>query len=127
MRQGILLSADKRPLRQYRYMELKDLIRAARKAKGLSQAALADLLHVNKSAVAQWELGSTRPTNESMAALKSVLSIGEQISPVGSAPYAGEIVEDPDELALLRFWRSLSIEKRRAVVELLHIGRPSDR
>lgn len=120
-----MLSADKRPIGQYPLMELKDLIRAARKAKGLSQARLAELIGVNKSAVAQWELGSTNPNNDSMAALRGVLSIEEQISPIGSSPYAGELVEDPDELALLKFWRSLSVEKKRAVVDLLHIGRPS--
>lgn len=105
-------------------MEITDLIRMARKEKKLSQAALADLIGVNKSAVAQWETGVTRPTNENMAALRSILSLSEQIAPVGSAPYAGEIIEDPDELALIKFWRSLSHEKRRAVVDLLHIGRP---
>lgn len=119
-----MLSDDKRVIGQYPHMELKDLIRTARKAKGLSQAALADLIGVNKSAVAQWEIGSTNPSNDSMAALRSVLSIEEQVSPIGSAPYAGELVEDPDELALLKFWRSLSSEKKRAVVDLLHIGRP---
>ena len=119
-----MLSDDKRVIGQYPHMELKDLIRAARKAKGLSQAALADLIGVNKSAVAQWEIGSTNPSNDSMTALRSVLSIEEQVSPIGSAPYTGELVEDPDELALLKFWRSLSSEKKRAVVDLLHIGRP---
>lgn len=119
-----LLSADKRAYGYYPRMEIKDLIRSARKAKGLSQAALAEQIGVNKSAVAQWELGSTRPNEDSMAALKLILSIEDHISPVGSSPYNGQLVEDPDELALLKFWRSLSVEKRRAVVELLHIGLP---
>ncbi|WP_156474807.1 helix-turn-helix domain-containing protein [Acetobacter cerevisiae] len=105
-------------------MELKDLIRAARKEKKLSQAALAELIGVNKSAVAQWEAGYTNPSNDSMDALRSVLSFSEQIAPIGSAPYAGELVDDPDELALIRFWRSLTDEKRRVVIDLLHIGRP---
>lgn len=30
-----------------------------------------------------------------------------------------------DELALIKFWRSLSIEKKQAVTELLHIGIPT--
>lgn len=119
-----MLSAHKQRIGQYSGMELKDIIRAARKEKGLSQARLAELVGVNKSAVAQWELGSTRPNNDSMAAIRAVLSIEEQINPIGSAPYAGELIEDPDELALLKFWRSLTIEKKRAVVDLLHIGRP---
>ncbi|KXV69070.1 hypothetical protein AD952_14525 [Acetobacter cerevisiae] len=119
-----MLSADKRALRQYLRMELKDLIRAARKEKKLSQAALAELIGVNKSAVAQWEAGYTNPSNDSMDALRSVLSFSEQIAPIGSAPYAGELVDDPDELALIRFWRSLTDEKRRVVIDLLHIGRP---
>lgn len=123
-RQDILLSADKRPVGHYAAMEITDLIRIARKEKKLSQAALADLIGVNKSAVAQWETGVTRPSNENMAALRSILSLSDKIEPVGSAPYAGEIVEDPDELALIRFWRSLTDEKRRAVIDLLHIGRP---
>ena len=123
--QEILLSEDKRTIGQYPRMELKDIIRSARKQRKLSQAALADIIGVNKSAVAQWETGLTRPNKESMAALRSVLALSEQISPIGSAPYAGELVENIDELALLRFWRSLSPEKKRAVAELLHIGIPA--
>lgn len=105
-------------------MEIADLIRTARKAAKLSQAKLAEELGVNKSAVAQWELGNTIPTDVNMSALKAVLSIADKIEPSPTAPYGGQIVEDPDELALLRFWRSLTAEKKRAVVDLLHIGRP---
>ncbi|OUJ10216.1 hypothetical protein HK28_06000 [Acetobacter sp. DsW_063] len=100
-----------------------DIIRAARKKAGLSQRALAQKLGLSAGAVAQWETDTTTPTNDNWMALRSLIEIPKQIEPSGAIPYGGELVEDADELALLRFWRSLDDVKRRVVLELLHIDK----
>lgn len=100
-------------------MELKDLISRARQRAGYSQRALAAKLDVVPSAVAQWELGLTRPTEDKMPALRALLDIDEAISPAPGAPYAGQLVDDPDELALLRFWRGLNREERAFMLRRL--------
>lgn len=98
-------------------MDIGDLIRQKRKALKLSQAALAELLQVNKSAVAQWELNVTRPTEANMAVLKRILGIeaGPQSSP--GAPYRGKLVEDPDLLAWLDFLESVPSAERRILAK----------
>lgn len=118
-----LLSANKRLWLHYADMKPGDIIKAARNKAGLSQRALAALLKITPSAVAQWEIHDTVPTQDNWTALRSILSIPDKIEPSGSAPYGGEVVDDPDELALLQFWRSLDDDKKRAVIDLLHIGR----
>ncbi|NHN93805.1 helix-turn-helix domain-containing protein [Acetobacter sicerae] len=100
-----------------------DIIRTARNKAGLSQRALAKILKVSAGAVGQWETDLTLPTQENWAALRAVLSIQDKLDPSDSSPFGGQVIEDPDELALLRFWRSLTDEKKRAVIDLLHIGR----
>lgn len=103
-------------------MEISDLIRVLRKNAGLSQAALAGKLGVNKSAVAQWELGTTRLTNANFAALKLELGINEDIVIADSSPFEGKLIERPSEISLIDWWRSLTEQKRRFVIELLQIG-----
>ena len=105
-------------------MEIGHLIAKARAQKSLSQRKLASLLNVGPSAVAQWELGSTHPTNENMAALRAILEIQVAISDRPTAPYSGQIVDDPDELALLRFWRGLSIGEREFMLRRLMLNPP---
>jgi len=107
----------------YAGMTPGDVIRAARKKKKMSQRELAKLINVSPGAVGQWETDQTSPSNENWSAIRAVLSIEDVVAPSATAPYGGQIVEDPDELALLRFWRSLDTDKRRTVVDLLHIGR----
>ncbi|WP_336946695.1 helix-turn-helix domain-containing protein [Asaia sp. HN010] len=104
-------------------MRISDLIRSYRKEKGLSQRELAEALGINKSAVAQWELGNTEPSHKNMLNVRSILGISDVIAPSGTRPYSGEFIEDPDELALIHFWRSLDLAKRSAVIDLLHIGK----
>jgi len=106
-------------------MEISDLIRSKRKAARLSQRALADILQLSRSAVAQWEGGDTVPKAENMVILKALLNINDVVEPSPSAPYGGQLVDDPDELAWLNFWRSMTDERRMMVTELLHIGLPS--
>lgn len=50
-------------------------IRQARKALGLSQQSLADMVGVNQSAISGWERGDSDPTTDNMAATAIVLSV----------------------------------------------------
>lgn len=117
-----LLSAYKRLARQSMLMDLGTLIRAGRNEAGLSQRALAKLVGVSPGAVAHWESNDSRPTVDKMGELKRILGIKVAVEPSPGTPYAGQLVEDPDELALLAFWRSLDRDGRTHLVKLLHIG-----
>ena len=68
--------------------EFSEKITAARKAKGLSQEAAAELLSVSRQAVAKWENGKSRPSAENLLALSKLYGIPpEELSPV--LPSAG--------------------------------------
>jgi transcriptional regulator with XRE-family HTH domain len=100
-------------------MKAAEWVKAGRERLGLSQRGLARLLGVNNSAVAQWELSSSKPTLAhllDMAAQFSA-SVGPLFGPGGD--YPGELVEDPDELLLLHRWRQLAPEHRASVALML--------
>ncbi|AYG01444.1 helix-turn-helix domain-containing protein [Lactococcus allomyrinae] len=55
--------------------ELGDTIREARKAKGLSQKALAESLHFSKQTICGWEKGRAQPDFDTLKHLVSLLDI----------------------------------------------------
>ena len=77
------------------------------------------MVGVNKSAVAQWELGSTLPKGHNMAAVRRILSIDDNTAAPSGQPFAGQIVDDPDELALLWLWRILDRDERKIVLRMI--------
>ena len=119
-----LLSAEACGLGDFADMEIGELIKLKRKEQRITQRVLASELGVAHSAVAQWELGVTLPTSANMAALKVILGIGGTVQSSAGSPYEGELVDDPDELAWLNFWRSLTRERKVMVTDLLRIGLP---
>ena len=54
-------------------LPLGEKIKLARQRLGLSQQELADLLRVDRKSVSNWELGHTRPTRLTLAALELIL------------------------------------------------------
>ncbi len=56
-------------------MPLSDRIKAARDAKGLSQAALGKLIGVSRVAVTQWESGETAPTHGKLPVIADALGV----------------------------------------------------
>ena len=54
-------------------MELNEVIRTARKRKGLSQEELSNLLDVSRQAVQKWESGSSQPELTKLVQLSNVL------------------------------------------------------
>jgi transcriptional regulator with XRE-family HTH domain len=69
-----------------------DTIRAARKAKGLGQDDVAEVLEVKQPAVSAWESGRKYPTVDKLFALARLLglSIDELIDPPEVEPEPGE-------------------------------------
>lgn len=58
-----------------------DQIRAARKARGMTQAALANAVGVTQGALTKWELGQNEPSLDKLARLSEVLG-----APLGAIP-----------------------------------------
>ena len=52
---------------------MKNIIKARRKALGISQAQLAERIGVNTSAVGMWELGERKPRHEKIPKLAEAL------------------------------------------------------
>lgn len=56
-------------------MEFKDKLKEIRTANGLSQQALADAIHISRSAIAKWENGLGDPSDDAMEALTTYLGV----------------------------------------------------
>lgn len=64
-------------------MALKDL----RKARGLSQAHLADRINVDRSSICKWETGASRPLRKYRVSLCQALACTEE-ELMGESPQA---------------------------------------
>ena len=99
-------------------------IRAARERRGLTQAALAELVGVTRSAVAQWETGRSGQVGGNLAQIAAVLGVGVEHLLLGSG--AAAVFEEfgapeglaGDDLALLRLYRSCQPEDRQILLRL---------
>ena len=67
-------------------MELKDRIAAVRKAAGLTQEQLGQLLGVTRQAVSRWESGQTTPDAATLAALCERLHVSADYVLLGKEP-----------------------------------------
>ena len=56
-------------------MPLNEKLRQLRRAKGLSQEALAEKLGLSRQAVAKWESGASRPSTENLLALAGIFGV----------------------------------------------------
>jgi transcriptional regulator with XRE-family HTH domain len=86
-------------------------IRSARMAAGMTQEALAREVGVTRSAVAQWETDRAGQIGGNLARIAEVLgvSVGHLLT---GGPREGAQAEQTTELALLRLYRSCSVEDR---------------
>ena len=99
----------------YAGMEISDIIRLARRRKGLSQRALAQKMEVAPSAVGQWETGVTLPKIKNRIDLVAILGI----------PFADLLPEDregrvsssdPQIVALVRQFGRLPAQVRESIL-----------
>lgn len=100
-------------------LNLGMLIKLKREERGLSQRELAALVPKSPGTIAHWELNHAAPSNRDMRRLQGILGIAPGAVLLDRRPYAGELVERPDELALLHFWRGLGPDRQAAMVALL--------
>ena len=56
-------------------MELNERIAAVRKAAGLTQEQLGELVGVSRQAVSKWESGETQPTTDKLPQLAMLLGV----------------------------------------------------
>ncbi|MCR0981812.1 helix-turn-helix domain-containing protein [Roseomonas populi] len=106
-------------------MELSDFVRTERIKKGWTQRVLAKTLGVSPSAVAQWELGTTKPSPANLIDLCNVFGVSAQSFFAPGAPYHGHVVQDPEELALLADWRRLTGPERTLFRRMLKGALPA--
>jgi transcriptional regulator with XRE-family HTH domain len=112
-------------------LELTQRIRMARRHGGISQATLAEQVGVHRSAVSHWE--SSKPKRPNIGHLLSVaVSTGVQFEWLATGrgtmlmsaasavcdPGNGVVVEDANELELLRAFREVPLQSRPVLVEL---------
>lgn len=71
-------------------MELKDRIAAVRRAAGLTQEQLGELLGVSRQAVSRWESGQTSPDVSTLAALCEKLRVSADYVLLGKEPGEGQ-------------------------------------
>lgn len=127
-----LLSASNRLHRDAKRMtgdakrpHIGDVIRTERRKLGLSQRALARELRLSPGAVGQWENGSTKPSLANFIDACNLFGISVRGFIGPGAPYQGQLIEDPDELALLELWRDLPPADRPVVLRMLRNSRPA--
>lgn len=111
-------------------MDFKERLKELRKAKGLSQATLAERLGMSKSTIGAYETGDIKPSVEAIEALAEFFNVnkgylmGEEdyglyyMDPV-VAEMAKELYERPDLRVLFDASRKATTEDVKMVVDLL--------
>lgn len=94
-------------------MNLGERIRTAREAAGLSQRALADLVHVDQRTIGNWERGKALPRS-TLGALEHALGVTLRGSPPRDTP---RIDEATDAQLVSEFTGRLA-ERTRTIHEL---------
>ena len=87
-------------------------IRAARLARTLTQADLAEAVGVSRSAVAQWETDRAGQVGGNLARIAEVLAVSVGHLLTGSVRDADARAEDSTEQALLRLYRACTSADR---------------
>nr|WP_294566971.1 helix-turn-helix transcriptional regulator [uncultured Rhodopila sp.] len=92
--------------------------------KGLRAETVADAVGISRPHLSMIENDRDLPGRETLTAIASYFGISvDYLLHGGDAtpepPGAGEFVNDPDELALLAFWRSLNVNERALMLKML--------
>lgn len=99
-------------------------LKALRKERHLTQEDVAVEIGIKRNYISEIENGKELPGRETLAAFADFYDVtvdyilkGDIAAP--PSPMTPKFVEDPDELALLSFWKSLLPEERRLMIKLL--------
>lgn len=116
-------------------IKLQERIRRARRKGGMSQAALAERLHVRRSAVSNWESANdVHPSMQNLIAIARACEVSLEWLGTGRGAMAqdpasladvpaahAELVDAHDERELLAGFRNLPRRSQQAVLELVEI------
>ena len=86
-------------------MEFSEKLKELRSAKGISQAKLADDIHISRSAVAKWENGLGLPNDESLRMLADYFGVT-----------VDELIRDKDDEALLVSKNKTIDQQKKALI-----------
>jgi transcriptional regulator with XRE-family HTH domain len=105
-------------------------LRQLRKASGMKQIDVAEAAGIKGSTLSSIENGHDNPGRETLITLAQIYKVSVDdlvaLTP-GPMPNAREIVEHPDELALLNFWRGLDDDQRRLIGSILNHSQAAPR
>ena len=108
-------------------VEIGRRVRRLRQAAKLTQAEAAEAMGLARSYLTEIELGTCRGGIEAMTAIADYFKVPFDWvmarKPPPDGPLVGQFIDDPDELAWLRFWRVLDDVERAGVLKLLRIAR----
>ena len=116
-------------------IKLQERIRRARRKGGMSQAALAERIHVRRSAVSNWESANdVHPSMQNLIAIARACEVSLEWLGTGRGAMAqdpasladvpaahAELVDAHDERELLAGFRNLPRRSQQAVLELVEI------
>lgn len=114
--------------------DLGNRIRGARRIAGITQAELASMLRVSRSAVANWEGASgIWPASARLLSIATVTGVSYEWLATGRGmamdateglpAVRGELIDDPQELRMLRAFRGCRVPIRRALVDMAEAQR----
>ena len=105
-------------------MEVGEIIKKARLAKGMTQEELGELVGVQKSAIAKYENGKVvNIKRRTLAKLAAVLDLrGSDLviesDPKAAAELSAKVLLDSDIMELVELYSSLSPDKKKLVMDL---------
>lgn len=109
---------------------LGTIVKGLRASRKLTQAAAAAEIGIARSTLASIEAGHDVPGRETMVAIADFFRVSldhlRSGAPSPGSPRTREVVEDPDELALLDFWRGLSDDQRILFYRMLALPERRD-
>jgi len=114
-------------------VKIQDRIRRARRHAGLTQAALAELINVRRSAVSNWESANdVLPSMQNLVSVAMVCQVSLEWLGTGRGSFSpesdnladvptaeAELVDIEEERALLGAYRDLPQRRQRLVLDLV--------
>ncbi|MDD7805082.1 MAG: helix-turn-helix transcriptional regulator [Endozoicomonas sp. (ex Botrylloides leachii)] len=105
-------------------MDLTIRILRSRKGKKLSQQALADLIGISRSALAQWETKMSSPSLENLRKMSEVLGVSFEWLATGRgnqylAQPADTICDTDVDHEIMRSLHQVDLKKKRAILNIL--------
>ncbi|MCE2578086.1 helix-turn-helix transcriptional regulator [Gluconacetobacter entanii] len=97
------------------------LQKGKKEGRRITQQEAADAVGIGRSTLASYEKGHDKPGRDTMIALAQYYAVPvDHIAgtPSINSDLTPQAVEDPDELALLGFWRALNHDERKLLLTL---------